>query len=106
MRSARASLAAAIHASGVCAAVLARPRRQGQWQTRQRTVSADRRRVHQAALGPQVVDAARQVDRRLLAQVALETLAIVAHLLDDAIRPLRIQAEQLAHVLGNAEEAL
>src|SRR6516164_4069747 len=60
--------------------------------------SADRRRVHQAALVPQVVDAARQPHRALGAEVALEALAVVAHLLDDAVGPLLVEAEQLAHV--------
>ncbi len=44
-------------------------------------------RVHQAALGPQVVDAARQRHRRLRPEVALEALAVVADLLDDRDRP-------------------
>src|SRR5690349_20976633 len=67
---------------------------------------ADRRRVHQAALRPQVVDAARQADRCLGAQVALEALAVVAHLLDDAVGPLLVEPEQLAGVFRDAEEAL
>src|SRR6185295_5242161 len=37
------------------------------------------RRVHEAALAPQVVGTARQLQRRLRAHVALEDLAIVAH---------------------------
>src|SRR6185369_10181792 len=67
---------------------------------------ADRRRVHQAALGPEVDDAARQPDRRLRPEVALEALAVVADLLDDAIRPLLVEAEELAGVFRDAEEAL
>src|SRR5258706_2779552 len=68
--------------------------------------SADRRRVHQAALGPQVVDAARQPDRGLRPEVALEAFAVVADLLDDAVRPLLVQAEQLAGVFRDTEETL
>src|SRR5215813_11377195 len=47
--------------------------------------SADRRGVLQAALGPQHVEAARDLERRALTDVALEDLAVVADMLDDAI---------------------
>jgi hypothetical protein len=62
--------------------------------------SAHRRGVHEAALVPQVVAAARQADRRLRADVALEDLAVVAHGLDGAVGPFLVQAQQLAGVLG------
>src|SRR6185295_3294730 len=45
-----------------------------------KTSLADRRRVHQAALGPEVVQAAREAERL---QVRVEALAVVADLLDD-----------------------
>src|SRR6476659_8523961 len=68
--------------------------------------SAQRRGVHQAALGPEVVDAARQRHRRLRPEVALEAFAVIADLLDDPVGPCGIQAEELAGVFGDAEEAL
>src|SRR5664279_5934526 len=68
--------------------------------------SANRRRVHQPALGPQVVDAARQAEGRLEPEVSLEALAVVADLLDDAVGPLGVESQKLARVLGDAEEAL
>src|SRR5689334_8788278 len=74
--------------------------------TAARCALADRRRVHQAAFGPEVVDAARQPDRRLRPEVALEALAVVADLLDDAVRPLLVETEELPGVLGDAEETL
>ncbi len=64
---------------------------------------ADRRRVHQAALGPQVVQAAREAERL---EVRVEALAVVADLLDDVECPAVVQAEHLAHVAGGADEAL
>src|SRR6476660_4022538 len=68
--------------------------------------SAQRRGVHQAALGPQVVDAARQRHRRLRPEVAFEAFAVVADLLDDPVGPCGIETEELAGVLRDAEEAL
>ena len=50
-------------------------------------VLANRRGVHDAALVPEVVHAARQAQRRLRADVALEDLAVVADRLDGAVRP-------------------
>ena len=45
-------------------------------------------------------------DRRLRAEVALEAFAVVADLLDDPVGPCGIEAEELAGVLRDAEEAL
>src|SRR5689334_15850812 len=49
--------------------------------------SANRRRVLQAAILPQGVLAALDLERRVLADVAVEDLAVVAHLLDRRFRP-------------------
>src|SRR5262245_160803 len=57
-----------------------------------------RRGVHEAAMAPQVVGTARQLQRRLRADVALEDLAVVAHGLDRAKGPVLVEAEQLAGV--------
>src|SRR5262245_2643204 len=67
---------------------------------------ADRRGVLQAALGPQRVLAAGDLERRALADVALEHLAVVTDLLDDVVDPLLVDAERLAHARRDAEDAL
>ena len=48
---------------------------------------AERRRIENTALRPELVVAAREADGRLGADVALVDLAIVAHALDDVDRP-------------------
>src|SRR4051795_8813504 len=48
-----------------------------------RTRSADRDAVLQTALYPERVKAALDLERRTLADVALEDFAVVAHVLDD-----------------------
>src|SRR5882757_11300321 len=48
-----------------------------------RPVLADRRGVLQAALGPQLVEAALDLERRSHADVAVEAFAVVADLLHD-----------------------
>src|SRR5262245_29057419 len=68
--------------------------------------SADRRAILQASLGPQIVDAALDLQARALADVALERLAVVAYLLDDAISPVVVEADALAEVALLAEQAL
>jgi len=57
---------------------------------------ADRRSVLQAALGPQRILAAGDLERRALADIALEHLAVVTDLLDDRVDPLLVDAERLA----------
>jgi hypothetical protein len=66
--------------------------------------SANRVGVHQAALVPQVVQAAWQVQRRFGAHVALEALAVVAGGLDGAGQPVLVQAQQLAGVFVAATQ--
>jgi hypothetical protein len=51
-----------------------------------------------AALVPEVVEAARQFQRRLRADIALEDLAVIADRLDLAIGPFLVQSQQLAGV--------
>src|SRR5262245_40394657 len=68
--------------------------------------SPDRRRVLQAALGPQRVGAARDLQRRALADVAVEYLRVVSDVLDRAVGPVLGQAELLAVIPLGAEEAL
>src|SRR5688572_871372 len=82
---------------------------QGQGPSQTNPVSSllsHRRGVHEAALAPQAVRAARQLQRRLGSHVALEDLAVVAHRLDRAIGPVLVEAEQLAGVFTGAEDAL
>src|ERR1043166_6448152 len=66
--------------------------------------SPDRRRVLDAALGPQRVEAALDLERGALAHVALEHLAVVADVLDDAYRPILGQPELLAVVALGTDE--
>src|SRR5581483_37104 len=64
---------------------------------------AQRRRVHQSALGPEPVQAALDAERP---EVRIEALAVVADLLHDAERPALVQAEKLAQLAVASEEAL
>src|SRR5215813_6184780 len=68
--------------------------------------SSDRRGVLQAALGPQPVEAALDLERRAHAEVALEALAVVPDLLDDGVDPLLVDPQCLAHARRHAEDAL
>src|SRR6476660_5731072 len=65
--------------------------------------SAERRPVLQAALGPQSVETAHDLQRRALADVALENLAVIADVLDDAIDPVVGEPERLAILTFGAE---
>src|SRR5476649_227006 len=73
---------------------------------RTRLPSAHRRRDHRAALGPERIDAAAELERRALAEIALEALAVIADLLDDVVGPLLVEAEDLAVAVDHAQEAL
>src|SRR5262249_42555459 len=61
--------------------------------------SADRRRVHDAALVPERIEASLQAQWRLRPKIALEHIAVIAHLLHDLIGPIGLEAEQLAHIV-------
>src|SRR4029453_6381 len=68
--------------------------------------SANGRRVLQAALGPQRVLAALDLEGAAHADVAVEALAVVTDLLDDVVDPLLVDAERLAHAGRDAEDTL
>src|SRR6188508_2639458 len=67
---------------------------------------ADRRRVLQAALRPQLVQAALDLERAAGADMLVEALAVVTDLLDDVVDPLLVDPERLAHARRDAEDAL
>src|ERR1043166_67220 len=67
---------------------------------------ADRRGVLQAALVPQAVHAARDLERRALPDVLLEHLAVIPDVLDDAVGPVLGKTELLAVIAFGAEQAL
>src|SRR5262249_16659324 len=68
--------------------------------------SADRRCVLHASLGPERIEAASDLERRALPDIALEYFAIVADQLDDAIDPILGQSELLAEISFRAEHPL
>src|SRR5580704_10749615 len=70
------------------------------------TESPKRNRVHQAAVGPQRVLAALELERRVDANIALEALAVVPDLLDDVVHPLLVDTDGLAVAWRDAQEAL
>src|SRR5207342_1880082 len=62
--------------------------------------------VHQAALGPGCVEAAFELQRARLADVALEDLGVIAAGLDGLQHPFVVEAEARAEIAGRAEQAL
>src|SRR5215218_9054280 len=71
-----------------------------------RTRSADWDSILQSAVRPERVKAALDLERRTLADVALEDLAVVAHVLDDPHHPVVRQADGFAEFPLRAEETL
>src|SRR5690606_27768051 len=71
-----------------------------------RTLSADRRCVDDAAIPPQCVETARNVERRARADIALEHLAIVADRRDRVRGPFAGEAERFAISALATEQAL
>src|SRR5262249_52038111 len=69
------------------------------------TSSLERRGVEEAALGPQLVLAARELQCRAHADRALVGLAVVPDLFDHLVHPVIRQAEQLAEIAFDAEQA-
>src|SRR5580698_1330989 len=67
--------------------------------------SANGQTVLQAALGPQRVEAARDLQRRALADVALKNFAVIADRLDDAIGPVVGEPEPFTELAFEAEQA-
>src|SRR6187455_1011102 len=68
--------------------------------------SPDRRGILQTALRPKLVEAALDLERRALADIALEALAVVADLLDDVVDPLLVDTGRLAHAGRDAQDTL
>src|ERR1700684_1097022 len=68
------------------------------------SASPDRRGGLPSALVPERVQAAGDLDRRAHAHVALENLAVIADVLDDAIGPIVGEAEALAETALDAEQ--
>src|ERR1051326_3039882 len=66
--------------------------------------SAHRQPVLQAALGPQRIEPARDLERRALAYIAIETLTVIADVLDDAVGPIVGQSERLPELAFNAKQ--
>src|SRR5579884_3058953 len=60
--------------------------------------SADRRRVLDPSLGPKRIQAACDLERRALPDIAVEDFAIIADQLDDAVDPVLGQSELLAEI--------
>src|SRR5262249_29090000 len=70
-----------------------------------RSSSPHRRRVLDAALGPQPVDAATDAEFGARSHVAVEHFSIIADLFDDAHRPMLRQPELLAGMSLHAQQA-
>src|SRR5438874_4792240 len=68
--------------------------------------SADRHRVHQPALGPQIVVAAFELQRRAETKMSVEDLAVIADQLDRVVGPFLVEPERLAHARSGAEHPL
>src|SRR4051812_17912993 len=68
--------------------------------------SADRQAVLEAALGPERVLAALDLEPGALADGLVEDLAVVADVLDDAVGPIVGQAEGLAVLAFRSEKTL
>src|SRR5690349_17801282 len=71
-----------------------------------RSVSAEGDGVHQPALVPQPVQAARQLQRAGLADIALEDLAVIPDRLDGVQHPAVVEAEAGAELAAGAQQAL
>src|SRR6478735_155534 len=93
---------------------VARARKDGSFQPLARRVgaiataliSARRHGVHLPALCPERVGTALHAQSRPGADITFEDLAVIADPLDRAIGPTRVEAESLAHIAGDAEQAL
>src|SRR5690348_11151987 len=67
---------------------------------------ADRRGVLDTAHGPQVIEPARDAERRFGADVALEYLAVIADVADNPGRPILGQPDLLPEVAVRADQPL
>src|ERR1700686_3113308 len=68
--------------------------------------SADRHGVHQPALGPQIIVAAFELQRRAETEIAVEDLAVIADRLDFVVGPFLVEPQGLAHAGRGAKHAL
>src|ERR1700759_5790209 len=73
---------------------------------RRRLRSLERNGVLQAALGPERVQTALQLERARLADIAFENLAVIAGRLERGLQPLVVEPEPRAEIAGDAEQAL
>src|ERR1700756_4067699 len=68
--------------------------------------SADRHRIHQAAVGPEIVETTVEFELGVLAKGAVEDLAVIADQLDLVIGPFLVEPERLAHARSDTQHAL
>src|SRR6185312_7213072 len=66
----------------------------------------ERHRVHQATLAPEAVEAAFELERARLADVALVDFAVIAGGLECGDQPFVVQPKPRAEIAGGAEQAL
>src|SRR5262249_57511038 len=69
-----------------------------------RAGSAHGKSVLQTTLGPQGVQAARNLQWRALPDVPLKDFAVIADSLDDAVRPIIGETERLTELALNTEQ--
>src|SRR5262252_4767092 len=69
-------------------------------------ISTDRRGVLNTTLGPKRIEAARDLQRRALAEIALEDFPVIADVLDDAVDPVLGQPQLFAVIAFGAQQAL
>src|SRR6185437_17098991 len=82
------------------------PRLQLPASARLRSASADRRSVLNAAVVPELVQAARNPELRMGADIAVEHFAVVADRPNDAHPPVAGEAERLAEVALRPDQPL
>src|SRR5262249_6669122 len=63
-------------------------------------------RVDEAAIAPGGIGTALELQGRFGADIAVEDLAVIAHLLDDVEGPVLAQPELLAEIIAGAEQPL
>src|SRR6478736_6783799 len=65
--------------------------------------SADRDRVEQTALSPQMIEAALEFELGILAERAVEDLAVIADQFDLVVSPFLVEPQRLARTRSDAE---
>src|SRR5882757_2154869 len=66
----------------------------------------ERHGIHQAALAPEAVEAALELERACLADVAFKDFAVIAGGLDRRNQPFVVEPKPGAEIAGGAEQAL